>query len=174
MKGQGGRNFSISETSSSVTLVENNGSKGRRVFANPCVSIARQASRFRLTEGLKRVSSEHVNDPINNNHQTLHCKGKCNMTRDEIFEMLRPWGWSAQALDLGIGADFRCEYCSRDLIASVDDYDAWQIDHILPRIDDREALWNLALSCKTCNFLKRHSTPTTPIDPRKDRATPLP
>jgi hypothetical protein len=91
------------------------------------------------------------------------------MTRDEIFEMLKPWGWSAQALDLGIGADFRCEYCSRDLIASVDDYDAWQIDHIHPRIDEREAFWNLALSCKTCNFLKRHSIPTIPIDPSKDR-----
>ncbi|BFU91245.1 MAG: hypothetical protein NTAFB01_24320 [Nitrospira sp.] len=95
------------------------------------------------------------------------------MTRDEIFEMLKPWGWSAQTVDLGIGADFRCEYCYRDLIASVDDYDAWQIDHILPRTDEREALWNLALSCKTCNFLKRHSIPTTPIDPSKDRASAI-
>lgn len=92
------------------------------------------------------------------------------MTRDEILEMLKPWGWSAQSVDLGIGADFRCEYCARDLIASVDDYDAWQIDHILPRISEREAPWNLALSCKTCNFLKRHSIPTTPIDPSKNRA----
>lgn len=92
------------------------------------------------------------------------------MTSDEILEMLKTWGWSAQAVDLGIRADFRCEYCARDLIEPVDDYDAWQVDHILPRVDDREALWNLALSCKTCNFLKRHSIPMIPIDPRNDRA----
>jgi 5-methylcytosine-specific restriction endonuclease McrA len=66
------------------------------------------------------------------------------MTLDEILEMLKPWGWSEQAVDLGIRTDFRCEYCTRDLIASVDDYDAWQVDHILPRVDEREAPWNLA------------------------------
>ena len=92
------------------------------------------------------------------------------MTRDEIIAMLRPWGWSDAAVDIGIRADFRCEYCNRDLIASVNDYDSWQVDHILPRVDDRDGLWNLALSCKTCNYLKRHSIPTTVIDPRVDRA----
>ena len=91
------------------------------------------------------------------------------MTRNEVLEMLRPWGWSAEAVDLGIRADFRCEYCDRDLIASVTDYDAWQVDHILPRVDQRDEFWNLALACKTCNFLKRHSITTTPIDPKNAR-----
>ena len=91
------------------------------------------------------------------------------MTRDDIITMLRPWGWSTTAVDIAIRADFRCEYCNRDLIDSVNDYDSLQVDHILPRADDREELWNLALSCKTCNFLKRHSIPTSPIDPRLDR-----
>lgn len=84
--------------------------------------------------------------------------------------MLMPRGWSAQQVDVGIRANFCCEYCERDLISSVNDYDAWQVDHILPRTDERESLWNLALSCKTCNFLKRHSIPTDPIDPKSDRS----
>jgi hypothetical protein len=91
------------------------------------------------------------------------------MTRDDVVKILRPWGWSTPAVDIAIRADFRCEYCSRDLIDSVNDYDSFQVDHILPRVDGREELWNLALSCKTCNFLKRHSIPSDPIDPKVDR-----
>ena len=53
-----------------------------------------------------------------------------------------------------------CEYCGKNLIESVDSYDSWQIDHIIPRNDDpsNEEIDNLALTCKTCNFAKRHSS----------------
>lgn len=83
------------------------------------------------------------------------------MKEQEIVSVLvEKFGWSETSARLGIQARFRCEYCGRDLLASVDDYDAWQVDHILPQSkggpDDFE---NLAVSCKTCNFMKRNVVP---------------
>jgi CRISPR/Cas system Type II protein with McrA/HNH and RuvC-like nuclease domain len=83
------------------------------------------------------------------------------MDEAKIVEVLvRTFGWSEGAAKLGIRADFRCEYCDRDLLASVDDYDSWQNDHIVPvskgGTDDHD---NMAVACKTCNFIKRNWTP---------------
>jgi 5-methylcytosine-specific restriction endonuclease McrA len=63
-------------------------------------------------------------------------------------------------MQIAVRAQFSCEYCGKNLLESVDAYDSWQIDHIMPRNDnsDNEDLENLALSCKTCNFAKCHST----------------
>ena len=61
----------------------------------------------------------------------------------------------SQQVDIAERASFCCEYCGKDLLMSVDSYDSWQIDHIIPNGDDD--LENLALSCKTCNFIKRHT-----------------
>lgn len=81
-----------------------------------------------------------------------------------VAELCADLRWSAAQIDLGMRAGFRCEYCSRDLLASVDDYDSWQLDHIHPTSrggsDDRE---NLAVSCKTCNFIKRSWAPPTDV-----------
>ena len=81
------------------------------------------------------------------------------MNADEIKKkFVKHLGWSENALILGVQADFCCEYCGRDLLASIEDYDSWQIDHIIPnKNDDRE---NLAVSCKTCNFIKRRWDPS--------------
>ena len=93
------------------------------------------------------------------------------MTRDELLVELRSLGWSDEAFEIGLRARFQCEYCDRDLLASVDDYDAWQVDHIVPASREGAShISNYALACKTCNFLKRHSTPTESIDPVADRA----
>jgi hypothetical protein len=68
-------------------------------------------------------------------------------------------GWSQEAAFLGLRAGFCCEYCDRPLLRSVEDYDTWQNDHVLPTnrggSDDYKA--NKALACKMCNFLKRHT-----------------
>ena len=73
-------------------------------------------------------------------------------------------GWSFEAAYIGLRAGFRCEYCGRPLLRSVEDYDAWQNDHVRPqsRTDPTAAADyanNWALACKTCNFIKRHTTP---------------
>lgn len=77
-----------------------------------------------------------------------------------VSTLVEDFGWSEEAARLGVRAGFRCEYCGRDLLASVDDYDAWQREHVIPPSkgggDDLE---NLAVSCKTCNFLKRDFVP---------------
>ncbi len=73
-------------------------------------------------------------------------------------ELTGSLGWSAESLDLGIRAGFRCEYCGRDLLKSVDSYDAWQIDHIHPSSrGGADSFDNKAVACGTCNRLKRHT-----------------
>ena len=64
-------------------------------------------------------------------------------------------GWGPWVINIAIRAKFRCEYCDRDLLSSVDAYKEWQHDHIIPqRVDtntDKDRLENMALSCRTCN-----------------------
>ena len=55
---------------------------------------------------------------------------------------------------------FKCEYCGRDLLASIEDYDAWQLDHVVPTSKDGpDSFENLALCCKACNFMKLRYAP---------------
>ena len=65
-------------------------------------------------------------------------------------------GWGSWVIDIAVRAKFRCEYCDRDLLSSVDAYKEWQHDHIIPqRVDekqDKDRLDNMALSCRTCNW----------------------
>ncbi len=58
-------------------------------------------------------------------------------------------------IEIAIRANFCCEYCGKYLLESVDIYDSWQLDHIVPNGND--ASENIALACKTCNFAKRNS-----------------
>lgn len=77
---------------------------------------------------------------------------------EDLQRLFRFGEWNAKR---GLESGFRCEYCNRDLIASFNDYDSWQIDHVIPSskggIHEYE---NMAVSCKTCNFLKRDYLPT--------------
>jgi 5-methylcytosine-specific restriction endonuclease McrA len=61
--------------------------------------------------------------------------------------------WSAKSAFLGERAGFKCEYCGRDLSASVNDYKDWQEDHIVPKSKggDNDDVNNLAVSCRPCN-----------------------
>ena len=93
------------------------------------------------------------------------------MTQDQIRQELRDrYSWSDEAIDIGIRGRFCCEYCGRDLLASVDDYDSWQRDHVIPVSKNGEdEMDNLAVSCKTCNFIKRDWLPSAELIVGKTR-----
>jgi 5-methylcytosine-specific restriction endonuclease McrA len=76
----------------------------------------------------------------------------------ELQKLFRFSEWTAKR---GLETDCRCEYCDRDLLASFNDYDSWQIDHIYPSSKGgKDQYENMAVCCKTCNFLKRNYVPT--------------
>lgn len=79
---------------------------------------------------------------------------------EEIKEMLNKTGWYGPTLELVIRAKFKYEYYGKDFLDSTDTYYEFQIDHIIPKKiiqDDRPE--NLAIACKSCNFIKEHLIP---------------
>jgi 5-methylcytosine-specific restriction endonuclease McrA len=79
------------------------------------------------------------------------------MNREELTNTLQtpPLTWPSRDIALSVQHDFRCAFCGHDLVASVEALDLWQIDHLHPKSDARDdALENLVLSCKLCNWLK--------------------
>ena len=95
------------------------------------------------------------------------------ITNTKIDELRSELNFPEQQMYVAVRARFCCEYCGKNLLESVDSYDSWQIDHIIPRNDDpnNEYVENLALTCKTCNFAKRHSTTEALLnsETRKDK-----
>lgn len=69
----------------------------------------------------------------------------------------RHMGWGPLNCGAAVRANFCCEYCGRSLLASLDDYYSWEVDHIVPGGPD--SLENYALSCHTCNHLKHFYAP---------------
>ncbi len=60
--------------------------------------------------------------------------------------------WGSMGIECGIRAGFRCEYCDRDLLSSLDDYKAWAQDHIVPeRLGGADTIEKMAVSCDPCN-----------------------
>ena len=56
---------------------------------------------------------------------------------------------------IGQRAGHKCEYCDKDLLDSVDNYESWQFEHIIPKsaeINEKDE--NYALNCYVCNKLK--------------------
>ena len=52
-------------------------------------------------------------------------------------------------------AGYKCEYCGKDMLASLDDYLSKQVDHIIPRAAGGcDTVDNYALSCSVCNGSK--------------------
>jgi 5-methylcytosine-specific restriction endonuclease McrA len=95
--------------------------------------------------------------------------GNKRMTRDECVEFLGKMGWPDWKSRLAYDACFCCEYCGRDLLATIDDHRAWEYDHIVPVTSegsDREE--NRAVACKVCNWLKGNRIVPS-VDPTKDR-----
>ena len=72
--------------------------------------------------------------------------------RQHVIDQLRRAGlagaWTAEA---GERARYKCEYCDKDMLASVDNYLSWQLDHIIPKSAGGDhTLENMALSCREC------------------------
>lgn len=81
------------------------------------------------------------------------------LTQTEAISILKnELSWPDVQVQIGRRAGFRCEYCGKDLLASYENYDLWQVDHIIPNGDN--GIENLALSCKLCNFVKRGTDPS--------------
>ena len=77
-----------------------------------------------------------------------------------VSELLK-FDFSERQARAAIRCGFKCEYCGRFLLASIEDYDTWQWDHIEPVSkggEDEEA--NGAISCKLCNSMKRDYKPS--------------
>jgi 5-methylcytosine-specific restriction endonuclease McrA len=69
-----------------------------------------------------------------------------------ISDLVSTGKWSEEAAHYGIRAGFKCEYCDRDLLASVNDYKEWQEDHIIPsHAGGKYKSENIAVACRTCN-----------------------
>jgi len=73
---------------------------------------------------------------------------------DELVEYFTTKAnWSARAVRIGVRANFRCEYCDKDLLGSPESFKSWQEDHIVPKRTgiDPDDENNIALSCRECN-----------------------
>ena len=76
------------------------------------------------------------------------------MTKEELIQQLSKYNFDKTNVELAIRADFKCEYCDKDMLADMDAYKLWQVDHIIPQflgLDNREDFNNKALSCVQCN-----------------------
>ena len=72
--------------------------------------------------------------------------------RQDVIDQLRREGladaWTAEG---GERAGYKCEYCDKDMLASVDHYLSWQLDPIIPESAGGDhTLENVALSCREC------------------------
>ena len=72
--------------------------------------------------------------------------------RQHVIDQLRGEGlagvWTAEAVER---ARYKCEYCDKDMLASVDNYLSWQLDRIVPESAGGDhTLENVALSCREC------------------------
>jgi 5-methylcytosine-specific restriction endonuclease McrA len=83
---------------------------------------------------------------------------------DELLKMIQDLSayrigeWNVR---LGREQDWRCIYCGKDFLATFDDYNSWQWDHIIPQSTGGDhTLENIAVCCKACNWLKSTYAPS--------------
>lgn len=69
----------------------------------------------------------------------------------------REFGWGFQNSEGSVRAGFKCEYCGKPQLESVDAYFSWEIDHI--NLNGGEELENIALACRMCNHVKHFHVP---------------
>ena len=70
-------------------------------------------------------------------------------------ELIATGDWSEEQAQLAVEFNFKCAYCDKDLISTVDSHREWQTDHIVPSsAKGKDSLDNYALSCRTCNTMK--------------------
>ena len=79
-------------------------------------------------------------------------------------ELVEALGFSPESAVLGLEQGFRCAYCDRWLLESIDTLDLWENDHLTPvSRGGEEGTANLVLSCRLCNKIKRHWIPSTTV-----------
>ena len=73
--------------------------------------------------------------------------------------------WGKEWAEVCERAGYKCEYCDKDMLASMNDYLSMQNDHIIPqKANGIEDIKNYALSCPTCNMrLKRGWNPADEV-----------
>jgi 5-methylcytosine-specific restriction endonuclease McrA len=78
-------------------------------------------------------------------------------------ELVRNHRFGSDMVDISFRAGFKCEYCSTDMLGSVDAYEwNWEREHIIPTsADGPDVLDNWAMSCRVCNQLKGKWDPRT-------------
>jgi 5-methylcytosine-specific restriction endonuclease McrA len=80
---------------------------------------------------------------------------------DPISQFAKRFNWSEQNVRIALRAGFRCTYCGKDILDSVDTYFLWTVDHVYAKKasnDDTED--NLVLACRIGNVnLKGQWTP---------------
>src|SRR5690606_20929098 len=83
-------------------------------------------------------------------------------------DLMKTGKWSKTQADLAEEFMFKCAYCGKDMLSSVDNHSDWQSDHIVPASrGGSDDIKNLALSCRTCNFIKGRWAPST-VSPVSD------
>ena len=95
------------------------------------------------------------------------------MSHDELKKLLTSqYRFGAEFFEVGVRARFKCEYCDKDLLVSVDVYEFhWEREHVVPSArGGADEFENLAFSCRTCNQLKRDWNPAeaAPADAIRD------
>jgi len=97
------------------------------------------------------------------------------MEKDELIQKLSKYNFDKTNVELAIRADFKCEYCEKDMLSDIDNYKLWQIDHIIPKSSqyegfDYENFQNKAISCTQCNKdLKSKWNPHSIVGKNKTR-----
>ncbi len=95
------------------------------------------------------------------------------MSHDELKKLLTSqYRFFAEPFEVGVRARFKCEYCDKDLLASVDVYEYhWEQDHVIPDSSGGASEFeNFAFSCRTCNQLKDDWNPAATAPPDAKRA----
>jgi 5-methylcytosine-specific restriction endonuclease McrA len=69
-----------------------------------------------------------------------------------INELVKTGKWGKAQAERAVRSNFKCEYCDKDLLASVENFKEWQEDHIIPLSSGgKDEDSNIAVSCRTCN-----------------------
>ena len=86
------------------------------------------------------------------------------MTEDEMIVALTKCisKFGLATAKAAIRCNFKCEYCDRFLLGSIEDYDTWQWDHLEPVTKGGSPgdETNGAIACKHCNFMKGDFVPS--------------
>lgn len=88
-----------------------------------------------------------------------------------VLTLVTKHRFSDRSARAALRAQFKCEYCSVDMIGSVEAYYTnFHLDHVIPAArGGATSLENFALSCRTCNLLKGNWDPTVVAGDRAAR-----